>query len=592
MSGKSSSDPKVSKSTKEDSNEHLSADSFCRAMFNGHLLEDRLVPYPPDQNEAWGDVSEAIRRFGSEKVDSKKIDEESKIPPELIEEMKALGFFGLIIPEEHGGFGLNATGYARAMEALVQVDASVAITVGAHQSIGLKALLIFGTEAQKKKYLPRLATGEMIAAFGLTEPTSGSDAQSIKTKAVLSKDGTHYILNGGKLWITNGGIADFFTVFAKVDVTQNGETKEKVTAFIVERSMGVKSLAEEHKLGIKGSSTVQLVFEDVKVPLDNVLGEMGKGFKVAMSVLNSGRLGLASGCVGASRAMMNEAVKYAAERKQFNLRLIDFKMIKAYIAQMEVQTYVLESMVYLTTSWIDQGVHDYSMESAICKVFGSESCWDNVNRALQIAGGNGYMKDYPYERALRDSRINLIFEGTNEILRLFIALTGMQAVAVELKETQESIMKSFDEPAKGFGAFFGYAAKRIRQKFSPEMAGKLHPILDKQIKNLGRSIADLSEASEALVKKYKKDIVHEQHDLRRVADITIDIFAMASVLARVTTAIEKTGEKGTVHERQIASIFCSQARRRVREHLKSLEMNKDKMLDSVCERTVNRITGI
>jgi len=571
--------------------EKLSADSFCRAFFNGHLLEDRLIPYPADQKEAWQDVADAIERFGKERVDARKIDEAAHIPTELIDEMKQMGLFGIIIPESHGGFGLNATGYAKVMERLVRMDSALAITVGAHQSIGMKGLLLFGTEAQKNKYLPKLATGEMIASFALTEPTSGSDAQSIKTKATLTPDGKHYLLNGSKLWITNGGFATYFTVFAKVDVVQNGEKKEKVTAFIVERSMGIKNSAEEHKLGIKGSSTVALVLEDVKVPVENVLGEVGKGFKVAMSILNSGRQGLAAGCVGVSKWMMEEAVKYASERKQFELRLIDFKMIKAYIAQMEVSTYVLESMVYLTTSWIDKGVHDYSIESAICKIFGSEVCWENVNRALQIAGGNGYMKDYPYERALRDSRINLIFEGTNEVLRLFVALNGMQAVATELKETQESVVKVFAEPAKGFGAFYGYATRRIRQKFSPEMAQKIHPVLDRQVKNLGLSIAGLSEAAEALVKKYKKDIVHEQHDLRRIADITIDVYAMAAVLARVTSHIEQNGEKESIHERNIAAIFCSQARRRVRDNLRSLEVNKDKAVDAVCDKVVKRITG-
>lgn len=569
--------------------EDLQSDSFCRAFFNGHLLEERLFPYPEASAGPWDDVVQAIERFATDRVDAKKIDEEAKIPPELLDEMKQMGLFGMIIPEEFGGFGLSATGYAKAMGAMVKCDASLAITIGAHQSIGIKALLLFGTDAQKKQYLPRLATGEMLASFALTEPTSGSDAQSIKTKAVLSADKKTWTINGSKLWITNGGIADFFTVFAKVDVEEKGQKKEKVTAFIVERSMGVKSLAEEHKLGIKGSSTVQLVLEDVKVPAENVIGEVGKGFKVAMSVLNSGRLGLASGCVEASKWMLVEAAKYAAERKQFNRPLTSFKLIKEYIAQMEITAFVLESMVYLTTNWIDKGVHDYSMESAICKVFGSEVAWENINRALQIAGGNGYMKDYPFERALRDSRINLIFEGTNEILRLFIGLTGLQTVGVELQETQTNIKKLFVEPAKGFGAFYGYISKRARQNFSPEMAQGIHPLLSKQTENLAYSIADLSEWSEYTVKKYRKDVVEEQHQLKRIANIAIDIFAMSATLARVTTMIHKKGEEGTLHERQMAAVFCSQARRRVRENVRSIKLNKDKFIDSICDRVIERI---
>ncbi|MDB5036528.1 MAG: Acyl-CoA dehydrogenase, short-chain specific [Bacteriovoracaceae bacterium] len=580
---------------KNPSSDHTSSpestDSFCRALFNGHLLEDRIFPYPDADTGPWDDVRDVIVRFKADKVDSKKIDSEAKVPAELLEEMKQMGLFGVIIPEEFGGFGMSATGYSKIMEAMVQCDSSLTLMIGAHQSIGMKGLLLFGTPEQKKKYLPKLATGEMVASFALTEPTSGSDAQSIKTKAVLSADKKYYTINGSKLWITNGGFADFFTVFAKVDVEQDGEKKEKVTAFIVERSMGIKSLSEEHKLGIKGSSTVQLVLEDVKVPVENLLGELGKGFKVAMNILNSGRLGLAAGCIGASKMVMNESVKYAAERKQFSQPITNFKMIKAYIAQMEVTTYVLESMVYLTTSWIDKNVHDYSMESAICKVFGSEAAWENVNRALQIAGGNGYMKDYPYEQALRDSRINLIFEGTNEILRLFIGLTGLQSVAQALQGTQGAVKNLFEEPIKGFGAFYGYASKRLRQKFSPDMAKKIHPLLANQTKSLGKSIAELSEASEAVVKKYRKNVVDEQHDLRRIADVTIDLYAISATLARVTSEIEKKGEEGTIHTRQIAAVFTSQARRRIRENIRSLELNKDKAVDAIADRVVKRVAG-
>lgn len=567
------------------------SDSFSRALFNGVLLEKRILPYPTFDASQWEMVTEVIQRFKQEKVDSRKIDSEGKIPPELLEEMKQMGIFGVIIPEAYGGFGLGATGYSKIMEQMVQCDSSLAITMGAHQSIGMKALLLFGTEAQKTKYLPRLATGEILAAFALTEPTSGSDAQSIQTKAVLSADKSHYVLNGSKLWITNGGIADFFTVFAKVEVDQDGQKKDKVTAFIVERSMGVKSLGEEHKLGLKGSSTVALVLEDVKVPVENVLGEVGKGFKVAMNVLNSGRQGLSAGCIGVSKYMLREATKFAAERKQFDQPISNFKMIKGYLAQIEISTYVLESMVYLTTHWIDSGVEDYSMESAICKVFGSEMAWDNVNKALQIAGGNGYMKDYPFEQALRDSRINLIFEGTNEILRLFIALTGLQSVAVELQGTQSALKQLFDEPIKGFGAFYSYASKRVRQNFSPDMAKGLHPSLSKQIEHLGRSIADLSEAAEMLVKKYRKNVVNEQHDLRRIADVAIDIFAMVATLARVTREIQEKGEDESLHSRQIATVFCSQARRRIRENLRGLELNKDKTVDAIADRVIRRITS-
>jgi acyl-CoA dehydrogenase family protein 9 len=334
--------------------------------------------------------------------------------------MKELGLFGLIIPEEYGGLGLSNTGYARIMQELAAVDASLAVTVGAHQSIGLKGLLLFGTEAQKKRYLPKLATGEWVAGFALTEPGAGSDAASIATRAELSEDGEGYVLNGNKIWITNGGFADLFTVFARTSAPDSGQ-KPRITALLVERGYGVKNGPNEEKMGIRGSSTTALYFEDVKVPAANVLGESGRGFKVAMEVLNSGRLGLAAGCVGGCKTMLQMAVERTQERKAFGRTIGDFGMIKEKISRMMCETYALESMTYLTTGLIDAGVPDYSLESAICKVFGSETYWMVANETLQIAAGIGYMTEYPYERMLRDSRINLIFEGTNEILRAFIA---------------------------------------------------------------------------------------------------------------------------------------------------------------------------
>jgi acyl-CoA dehydrogenase family protein 9 len=291
---------------------------------------------------------ESIRRFFAANVDSAKIDREHEIPAGVLQGLKDMGLFGLQIPTEYGGIGLSATGYARVMQEISSLDPAIAVTLGGHQSIGLKGILLFGTEDQKQRYLPRLATGEIVAAFALTEPSAGSDAAAIQTRADKVDDGA-YVLNGSKIWITNGGFADLFTVFARTSPAEEG-AKPRITAFLVERGMGVESGPSERKLGIRGSSTTAIYFDNVRVPPKNVLGEVGRGFKVAMEVLNSGRLSIASGAVGASKRLLKLAVERTQERKAFGRSIGDFGLIKDKIATMMAETFALESMTYLTTS--------------------------------------------------------------------------------------------------------------------------------------------------------------------------------------------------------------------------------------------------
>jgi len=332
-----------------------------KAVFHGVIEESVVFPYPePGQTEVdnLNAMLDTVRRFFGANVDSAKIDRDHAIGDSVIQGLKDLGLFGLLIPEEYGGIGLSVTGYARVVQEVAALDSSIAVTLGAHQSIGLKGLLLFGTTEQKKKYLPRLATGETIAAFALTEPGAGSDAAAIQTRAEPTAGG--YILNGSKIWITNGGYADLFTVFARTSPADEG-AKPRITAFLVERSQGVKNGPNEHKLGIRGSSTTEVYFEDVYVPTSNVLGEPGRGFKVAMEVLNSGRIGLASGCVGACKRLIKMAVDRVQERKAFGRSIGEFGLIKDKIATMMSETYALECVTYMTTGLIDNRVHDYTI---------------------------------------------------------------------------------------------------------------------------------------------------------------------------------------------------------------------------------------
>src|SRR5512140_683612 len=404
--------------------------SFAKAPFRGLFEEEQIFPYPemkPEEKETVPLLLEQVDRFMADKVDSRAIDQSGVLPEEIKKGVAELGLMGLIIPEEYGGFGMSITAYAKIMEHLAHHDAAISIHIGCHQSIGMKALLLHGTDEQKKRWLPRCATGEIVCAYALTEPGSGSDAGAMKTTGRYDVERRAWILNGRKQWITNGGYADLVTIFARTPVETDGRTQDKITCFMVERtSPGFSSGLPEKKMGIRGSSTTDIVMEDCVVPEANVIGDVGRGFKIAMEVLDSGRLTLASGCVGASKEMLKRALEHAENRRQFGRPIVEFEMIEEKFAEMAINIYAMESMTYLTSGLCDRRVPDYSLESAMSKVFCSERAWENVNHAVQITGGNGYMAEYPYERFLRDSRINLICEGTNEILRLFVALSGIQ----------------------------------------------------------------------------------------------------------------------------------------------------------------------
>ena len=560
----------------------MNEQSFMKSLFHGVVAEELIYPFPElsrDERDNTTMILESVRKFIETSVDPVKIDREQVIPKEVLDGMKELGLFGMIIPQEHGGIGLSASSYARVVQEVASYDASLAVTLGAHQSIGLKGIILFGTEEQRARYLPKLASGEWIAAFALTEPSAGSDAAAIQTRAEALPDGSGYVLNGSKIWITNGGFADVFTVFARTSAPDAGQ-KPKITAFIVDRGMGVKNGPPEHKLGIRGSSTTEVFFEDVRVPKANILGEVGRGFKVAMEVLNSGRLGLAAGSVGGSKRLIEMAVDRVQERKAFGRPIGEFGLIKDKIAVMMADTYAIESMTYLTAGLVDGKVSDYSLESAICKVYASETLWRVVNETLQIAAGIGYMQDYPYERTLRDSRINLIFEGTNEILRCFVALSGMQGPGKELAE----VVRAMREPIKGFGLLSDFAVRKARSALRRERMTRAHPVLNREAVIFEEYTAELSKQVDKVLRKHGREIAEMQYTQKRVADMAIDLYAIASVLSRTTRAIEKRGEEGARREIDLTAIFVAAAERRLEEQVRSFDKNDDELRKSVASR--------
>lgn len=561
--------------------------SFSKSMFSGLILNDLVFPFPAMRKEEAEDVSmmrESFKKFAGDMIDAQKMDNDAKMPDEVLTGLKEMGFMGMHIPEEYDGFGLSTTGYVKMLETISGIDGGTAITIGAHQSIGVKALMLFGTDEQKKKYLPKLAAGEMIAAYCLTEPEAGSDAAGIKTKAIRDEKKGCYILNGSKLWITNGGIADFFTVFAKEPLKgKDGSIEEKISAFIVTRDMpGVSIGQEESKMGIKSSSTTAVFFENVKVPFENLIGQEGKGFKVAMHVLNSGRLGLAGGTLGGLKALLKETMKHVSQRKQFGKTLNEFELIQKKIAQINIDLFAAESMVYLTTGMIDNGQVDYSLESAMCKIYATEAGWIGINECMQMVGGLGYMKEYPYERFLRDSRINIIFEGTNEILRLFIALSGMQ----ERGEYLKKIGNALKGPIKGFGVLTGYAGQWVNRRVSTERIHSVDPSLSGPKVQFETWAKNLHFAAERALVHNGKNIIYREMITERLANAAIDLYAMIAAISRVDTKISEKGVAACRQEISLCNVFCEQAWRRVRRNLLMVDNNNDRAMKELAEYIV------
>ena len=473
--------------------------------------------------------------------------------PRLLKQAGELGLLGADVPEKYGGLGLDKISSSLISEYFA-LARSFALSHGAHVGIGTLPIVFFGNEQQKKKYLPALATGEKIAAYALTEPTSGSDALGAKTTAKLSECGNYYLLTGEKQWITNAGFADIFIVYAKVD-------GEKFTAFIVEREAeGVSTGPEEKKMGIKGSSTRTLVLDEAKVPVENVLGEIGKGHVVAFNILNIGRYKLAVGCVGSTKRALELAVKYAKERKQFNTAIANFNLIKSKLADMAIKTYVNESMVYRTGGLIEakmslldeeqlengaevaKAIAEYAIECSINKVFGSEALDHVIDEAVQIHGGYGYMSEYEVENMYRDSRINRIFEGTNEINRLRIPGTLM-------RKTMKGELDLLS------------AASGLQEELMmlmPEEVNEDEPLAkEKQHLEMAKKIFLMVAGSG--VQKYAEKLEKEQELLAHIADMVIEIYALESVVLRTAKAIQTNGLEKEAQKLDYTRVYAQEA---------------------------------
>lgn len=563
-------------------------ESFLRGLFVGDISPHRLPaiePLPKEREETLEMVLESVRRFLGEHAEQyRSFDVAGAQPAEYLTELAELGLFGLVVPEEHGGFGCSAREYARVLEEVSRVDASTSLTLGAHSSIGMKGILLFGTEEQKARYLPKLATGELRAAFCLTEAGSGSDAASITTRAQQQADGS-WVVSGEKIWITNGSFAELFTVFART-----GEGEGEITAFIVERSFGgVSSGPKEDKMGIRASATCTIRFDEVRVPSENVLGQPGGGFKIAMAILNNGRTGLGGGCIGAMKRCIELATAHANQRKQFGRTLSSFGLIQDKLAQMAVLCYATESVVQRVASLIDSGSEDFSLEAAVSKVFGTEALWRVADEALQIAGGNGFMREYPFERIVRDSRINRIFEGTNEILRLYIGLAGAKESGKYLERLGQGVGSILSEPTAAVMAVGDYAAKRIVE-YLPQMAdggaleeGELAPLF----RILAKYSAAFAHSLDGAVRLHRRKIAEEQLIVKRLGDCAIDLYVGWCVLVRVAQERAQNAPNAT-EATAIATVFIHDLKRRVNQNIRRITTNEDREIARIAASVIAR----
>ncbi|MFL5839337.1 MAG: acyl-CoA dehydrogenase family protein [Thermoleophilaceae bacterium] len=558
--------------------------SFAKSLFLGEIHEDVVFPYPqpdPDEQDKIRGLVNSVRELAATSIDPRKMEDERWVPDELIAEMGERGLMGLYVPEEYGGQGLSQTGYCRVFEEFAQIDPTLSVVLGVHQSIGMKGVVLFGSDEQKERFLPDLASGRKLAAFALTEPNAGSDAYNLESRAVLQPDGS-WVLNGEKRYIGNGSRAGVLVTFARAEV--NGEDRH--IALILEQGMEGLEVGERFDtMGLRANDLRRLYFKDVRVPAENVLGEPGEGFRIAMHVLNNGRMSLGTGSVGGAKRVLDLAIAHVKERRQFGTPLADFELVQDKIGWMVSYLFGLESMAYLTTGLVDAGVPDYSVESAICKVAATEFTWYQVNRALQLAGGQGYMRDEPYEKILRDLRIFPIFEGANDVMREFIALSGIKPLGDELQELGEL---GISAPIHSIGLLADYVGSRVKRELRPQRISRAHDELGELADAVGDQVKQLRSVAESLLRQHGKGIVGKQFQLKRLADAVADIYAQVATLSRVTSIFDEHGVEPSGQERYIAETFCRRAASRVRGQLEQIERNDDERVVAIAKLAYKR----
>lgn len=553
---------------------------FVRGLFFGEYRADRLPDYPDLAADEEGARRAAdLAEFCRESIDPAAIDRQSEIPRSVIAGLGRLGVLGACLPRDCGGLGLSQTQYCRLLEVLGGHCGSTALFVNAHHSIGPRAIVLFGTPQQQRTYLPKLATGEWISAFALTEPQAGSDAANVQSTATPTPDGRGYVLRGEKRWITNGSIAQVLTVMARTPMP--GQPQSQITAFLVTPpAAGFEVLeARMEKMGVRGTVTSRLAFRDLYVPRENILGPLGKGLKVALTVLDFGRTTFGASCTGAAKFCVARAIAHARTRIQFGQPLASFELVQEKLARMQAQTYAMEACTYQTAALIDAGEGDYMLETAILKVFATEALWQILNDTFQLHGGMAYFTDQPWERMLRDARINTIGEGANDVLRVFTGLVGMRDVGLELKAVRDALAA----PLSGLGVLGRFTGRRLGAWLVDPEVPVPDPRLEEEARTLARLIGQFGKQVQRLLIQHQESIVDRQHLVGRIADAAIELYVSTCVLRRLALHLRQEEQAGSDPQRLrhwqrgLASgrHYLRLARRRVRQALAALSDHDD-----------------
>ncbi len=556
-----------------------SSASFSKPLFCGELHEDLVFPYPRvdvQERQKVQDLLARLREFTAEAYDPRRVEEDGWIGDEIVEGLGERGLLGLTVPEEYGGQGLSQSAYARVAEEFGMIDATLAVVMGVHQSIGTKPILLYGSDEQKERWLPDLAAGRKLAGFALTEPGAGSDAYHLESRAERQSDGS-WRLSGEKRFIGNGS-KDLLVVFARSD--------EGHVALVVEAGTDGFEVGRRYEtMGLRGNDLRHLHFRDARIPAENLLGEPGEGFDIAVETLNTGRLSLGTGAVGATKKLLDLAIEHVQERHQFGRPLADFELVEEKISWMVSYLFGLESMSYLGTGMVDRGVPDVSLESAMAKVAGTEFLWYAANRAFQLAGGIAYTTDAPYEKILRDIRVFPIFEGANDVLRAFIALTGLKTLGEEMEDLAHL---DLTRPIQTLGVVAGHTLDRIERRIHPDQITRAHPELEALAKPVTDQVLRLRATGVRVLRDHGEEVKERQWHQKRLAHAAMDLYAQVATISRVSDVYEEQGVDASGQERYIAETFCERAARRVMRNLDQVGANDDDRMHAIARIAYRR----
>ncbi len=553
--------------------------SFAKGLYAGLFDAGRVFPFP-QPSEAETRESEAfiqrLNAFMDAHLDPDAIDRNADIPRNLIRGFADTGLLSCTIDQRYGGLGFSQIQYCRAVEQVARRCGSTALFINAHQSIGMKALLLYGTEEQKDTWLPRLACGEALAAFALTEMHAGSDAANVQTRAVFHPEKNAWVINGTKQWITNGSIADVLTVMARTEI--KGE--DKITAFLVTPDMpGFKVTAPAlEKVGMRGTRTAKLAFKDMEVPAANVLGELGRGLHIALHALDFGRTTFGATCSGTVKYCVERAIDHVQKRFQFKQSIAHFDLVKEKIARMAAYAYAMDAMTQLTAGLVDRGEEDYMLETAMLKVFASEKQWDILYDTMQLFGGRSFFTDEPFERMMRDARLNSIGEGSNDVLRAFIGLVGMRDIGMQFKDVADTLGK----PRMLIGKIFGIGKDSARKLLVTPSVPVRKPELREEARQLGERVRRFGLAVQRLIVHYRETILDAQLELNRIADAAMALYGMTAVLGRLDS--ESARDEHAATNLATGKLYCTLALDTIDRALGGIVRNHDDAVRNVARR--------